>query len=413
MSRPPSRRSRVRPLADHQRGHARQPSALHAQRHLRKQRSGPGRDHHARPLQRLPRAISPAARSATSPMSRSIWTTNPCSSRRAMWTSTWWTWSASKCWKARRAPCSAAAPRPARCAISPTSPSWTRFEGKAEASYGFTSGGDPIIPPPTSTLNVPIIDGKLAVRGVFYNERQGGYIDNVPSTFTRSDQDLGNHLFRHSAQRCRGLPRRQARRRRRRLHIAARARAAGQQFLDRTERISTPTTYTGGRLSALYQIDDDWNILIAAEPGKSRCRRPFGRISRRVRFPTTEAAAGHVLLAILCQGPLFEHGLDRQRQDRRPQRSSIPAAIPTATSTSRMDYTNYSRSGGGMYYQCVGGSTGWGTGPASCYSPVGYWQDTIHSTHLSNEVSREHARRLALCASSAAPIGKSSASMTT
>ena len=50
-----------------------------------------------------------------------------------------------------------------------------------------------------------------------------------------------------------------------------------------------------------------------------------------------------------------------------------------------MDYTNYSRSAGGMYYQCVGGSTGFGTGTPSCYSPVGYWQDTIHSTHISNE----------------------------
>ena len=51
----------------------------------------------------------------------------------------------------------------------------------------------------------------------------------------------------------------------------------------------------------------------------------------------------------------------------------------------QMDYTNYSRSGGGMYYQCVGGSTGFGTGTPSCYSPLGYWQDTIHGTHLSNE----------------------------
>ena len=38
-----------------------------------------------------------------------------------------------------------------------------------------------------------------------------------------------------------------------------------------------------------------------------------------------------------------------------------------------------------MYYQCTGGSTGFGTGPAQCYSPLGYWQDTIHSTHISNE----------------------------
>ena len=57
------------------------------------------------------------------------------------------------------------------------------FSGKAEASYGFTSSGADNSAA-NVMLNVPILDGKLAVRGVFYNERQGGYIDNVPSTFT-------------------------------------------------------------------------------------------------------------------------------------------------------------------------------------------------------------------------------------
>jgi outer membrane receptor protein involved in Fe transport len=50
-----------------------------------------------------------------------------------------------------------------------------------------------------------------------------------------------------------------------------------------------------------------------------------------------------------------------------------------------MDYTNYSRTGGGMYYECTGGGTGWG-GKAFCYSPLGVWQDTVDSTHLSNEI---------------------------
>ena len=44
-------------------------------------------------------------------------------------------------------------------------------------------------------INVPIIDDKLAVRLVIYDDRQGGYIDNVSSTFTRSNQDLGNAYF--------------------------------------------------------------------------------------------------------------------------------------------------------------------------------------------------------------------------
>ena len=52
----------------------------------------------------------------------------------------------------------------------------------------------------------------------------------------------------------------------------------------------------------------------------------------------------------------------------------------------QMEYTNYSRTGGGMYYQCTGGTTGFGSGAPVCYSPVGYWQDTVTNSHLSNEI---------------------------
>src|ERR1700761_5569033 len=47
-------------------------------------------------------------------------------------------------------------------------------EGKVEASYGFTSGGDPNTAI-NATLNVPVIKDKLAVRLVVYDDRQGGY----------------------------------------------------------------------------------------------------------------------------------------------------------------------------------------------------------------------------------------------
>ena len=43
----------------------------------------------------------------------------------------------------------------------------------------------------TAVLNLPLIADTLAVRAVIYNDRRGGYIDNVPGTFTRKDTDLG------------------------------------------------------------------------------------------------------------------------------------------------------------------------------------------------------------------------------
>ena len=60
-----------------------------------------------------------------------------------------------------------------------------------------------------------------------------------------------------------------------------------------------------------------------------------------------------------------------------------------------MDYTNYSRTGGGMYYQCTGGTTGWGNGAPVCYSPLGYWQDTVQQHPSEQRSARQHAGRLA------------------
>ena len=63
-------------------------------------------------------------------------------------------------------------------------------EGSADASYGTTAHGDPNTAI-TAVLNVPLIPDTLAARAVIYNDRRGGYIDNVPSQFTRFPTDPG------------------------------------------------------------------------------------------------------------------------------------------------------------------------------------------------------------------------------
>src|SRR6201996_5814869 len=47
-------------------------------------------------------------------------------------------------------------------------------EGNVQADYGFVQGGDANTAV-NAVLNVPIITGKLAVRAVVYDDRQGGY----------------------------------------------------------------------------------------------------------------------------------------------------------------------------------------------------------------------------------------------
>src|SRR5438477_6689623 len=63
-------------------------------------------------------------------------------------------------------------------------PKLNTTEGDVSASYGTTAGGDPNTAI-TAVLNLPLIADTLAVRGVIYDDRRGGYINNVPATFTR------------------------------------------------------------------------------------------------------------------------------------------------------------------------------------------------------------------------------------
>lgn len=261
-------------------------------------------------------------------------------------------------------------------------PKLDKFEGKAEASYGFTADGADNASA-NVMINVPLIDNTLAVRAVIYDEHQGGYIDNVPSTFTRSDQDLGNHYFGitpngsgtcpdgksvGSSGYC-TLP-------------LSRAPQANNYAI--AQKDFNPVNYSGGRISALYKIDDDWNILIAES------LENLDADGLSVEYPTGSDFQPLKPLQVTSFTPSYNR--DRYSNTAWTVNGKIAGlnVIYTGGYTDRdiheqMDYANYSRSAGGMYYQCVGGSTGWGTGEASCYSPDGYWQDTIHSTHISNE----------------------------
>lgn len=107
------------------------------------------------------------------------------------------------------------------------------FEGGVKAKYSNTSqGGDSS--GTEAFINIPVIDGKMAVRGVVYNINEGGYIDNVPTTFSVA----GNP----------GTP------------ASADVQSISNQPL--VEDDFNTTSYKGIRLSAKYLVDDDWSALM-------------------------------------------------------------------------------------------------------------------------------------------------------
>jgi len=109
-------------------------------------------------------------------------------------------------------------------------------------------------------INIPIND-VLTVRGVAYRDHQGGYIDNVAGTVDASS----SARFRpEGTVRANGVPVNG-------LRAGAQATddLSGVNFLQAdnsalTEKNFNESTYTGGRLSALWDISEDWSLLVGA-----------------------------------------------------------------------------------------------------------------------------------------------------
>jgi len=236
-------------------------------------------------------------------------------------------------------------------------------EGSADASYGTTAHGDPNSAA-TAVLNLPLIPDTLAVRAVIYNDKRGGYIDNVPSQFTRFPTDPGSLSY----------------------HLPYPADAATANNYSIAARAQNPVTYTGIRASALWQINTDWSLLIQ----QSYQNMDAEGIDEQFPLSSQETPLGP------WEETSFTPSYDKDKWENTSwtvngQVSDFKLVYTGGyldrTIDNAMDYTNYARSAGGFYYSCAGGGApiGKGVGPLTCYSPVSSWLDHVETTHQSHE----------------------------
>jgi outer membrane receptor protein involved in Fe transport len=102
------------------------------------------------------------------------------------------------------------------------------FSGDVNATVASTDGGDPSYDL-NATLNIPLIDDKLAMRIVGYTGHEGGYIDNVLSP------TLSGTPAAHSG------------------------RVDNSEFVKKNQN---EFDYHGGRIAALWNINDKWHADI-------------------------------------------------------------------------------------------------------------------------------------------------------
>src|SRR5579863_2743603 len=129
-------------------------------------------------------------------------------------------------------------------------------EANVKAGYGTTAHGDNNSDI-TAVLNLPLIPEHMAVRAVIYNDQRGGYIDNVPATFTRKNTDLGIHYAGYPAvngQCPDGLPN---------SGFCVPPGSPGLSNSALAGNNINPVTYTGIRGELLFKFNDDWDVLLS------------------------------------------------------------------------------------------------------------------------------------------------------
>ena len=251
-------------------------------------------------------------------------------------------------------------------------PKFNVTEVSVNAGYAATAHGEQSSSSDL-TVNLPIIPDKLAVRGVLYDERRGGYINNIPATFARADTDLGIHYANYPVG-CGAPPDPPCR-------VPPNSVAINNASI--VASAINPVRYSGMRVEALYQFSEDWSALLAqsyqsmeadgvfAEMTANSLGEPQPDLSVQLYNPsydkdrfenaalTVEGRIG--ALKLLYAGAYLDRNVDQ-----------------------RQDYTNYVRGAYANYYQCV--NPGASPATAQCFSPSSSWRDQERNTHQSQEL---------------------------
>ncbi|MBV8910825.1 MAG: TonB-dependent receptor, partial [Gammaproteobacteria bacterium] len=249
-------------------------------------------------------------------------------------------------------------------------------QAEVTAGYGVTAGGDPNSNV-TAVLNLPVIADTLAVRAVIYDDSRGGYINNLPGTFTRKATDGGIHYANYPAGCVEGgAP-----------GVPACQVPPGSPVLNNAnlvQRAFNPLTYQGLRLSALWKINDDWNALIAQSYQSMDAEGVFYQMPYASDGPPLPPQSVNVF------NPSFNK--DRFENTAWTLNGRIGAlkAVYTGSYLVRnvetvQDYTNYARGLYADYYQCHGPNPAQGL-VSTCYSPSATWNETLRNTHQSHEI---------------------------
>jgi iron complex outermembrane recepter protein len=248
-------------------------------------------------------------------------------------------------------------------------------EANVTAGFGTTAHGDDNSNV-TAVLNLPLVSEHLALRAVIYNDRRGGYIDNVPATFTRKNTDLGIHYAGYPANAAGQCPDG--------LPNNGYCVPPGSPSINNNSLASNninPVTYQGIRAQLLYKVNDDWDVLLAQTYQDMN--------SQGVFYQQPYASDGAPLdpLQVTLFNPAYNKDKWSMTSLTVDGKIGVLKAVYTGGYLSRDveqtgDYTNYSRAIYSEYYQCYGlyDQT------PKCFSPSAHWHTHERNKHQQHEL---------------------------
>ena len=250
--------------------------------------------------------------------------------------------------------------------------------GSIQGGYGTTAHGNDNSDV-TAVLNLPVIAGRMAVRGVIYDSRRGGYIDNVPSTFARANTDVGIHYAGYAAvngQCPDGQPNN------------GYCVPPGSPTVSNAQiaaRAINPVEYQGGRVEALYKFNDDWDLLITQSYQDLN--------SQGVFYQQPYASDGTPLPSL--EATLFNNAYDKDRfantawtvHGKVSQLDFVYTGGYLDRNVEQVgDYTNYARGVYADYYQCYGPYSAANPLTSTCFSPSAIWRSVERNVHQQHEL---------------------------
>ena len=225
-----------------------------------------------------------------------------------------------------------------------------------------------------ATVNIPLIDNKLAARIVVYDDHRGGYIDSVPGTFVRSAGDKGIHYAGYTG----GIP------------GPATATNSAKSIVASD---INPADYQGVRGELYFKFDEDWNVLVTESFQHLATDGVFYDTPYTPGLTTSLPGVPETKLPDLS---VNEYAPSYNRDDFESTALTINGRIADLNLTysgaylvrdvdTVQDYTAYARGIYADYYQCLPGNAKAGT-KAQCYSPVTTWRNQEHDIHDSQEI---------------------------